>query len=423
MTLTKEKIMIGQGNCTQRIERWMTGVVLGPNTPAGGLRLRLYHVPIGGGQRLLRTWELECIPDQQAFRELVEETDSTAAEEAKELGWGTQRFTLSAETVNGAPLGSVALQYAATTLASGEGSFLDSEPASRDGLIAMCMRHTNMAFQIAENAHSNSQDFLIRFLLMAEKEKARSQEAQAKVYETRAQLADKAFEREVVAETKKKQLEIELHREVAQLDRSQMFTKLAMERLAPLIPAVMNRVFGQGTVPAATTSRDEMMAGIFETLTEEQLVGIQNVLNPGQMANLAMLFEELQAARTGRKTGAAGPEAPGQSGRPSEETAYLAIAHIKKDVLPWAIECIKEGKPLAPPITLSKPIRIFQLFMGNLSRQQYEELVNGDVAFNPAEKDAFVKLAETFNLVPLASKDATAKTNKEPGAGSGQARK
>ena len=40
--------MIGQGNCTQRIERWMKGVVVGPGAPAGGLRLTLHHAPIDG---------------------------------------------------------------------------------------------------------------------------------------------------------------------------------------------------------------------------------------------------------------------------------------------------------------------------------------------------------------------------------------
>jgi len=47
-TLEKESIMIGQGNCTQRIERWMKGVVVGPGAPAGGLRLTLHHAPIDG---------------------------------------------------------------------------------------------------------------------------------------------------------------------------------------------------------------------------------------------------------------------------------------------------------------------------------------------------------------------------------------
>ena len=413
--------MIGQGNCTQRIQRWMTAVVFGPSTPAGGLRLCLSHAPIDG-QRLLRTWELESIPEQQAFRDLVEEIDSTAAEEARELGLSTQRFVLRATSTEGRELGSLSLRYAATTSVSGEPGFLlDSEPATREGQVALSMRHTNTAFQLLGDGYRTILDVLNRRFAEQDRQLERSQEAQSKVYETMAELAEKRFEREVFAETKKKELEVELHREVAQLDRSQMLTKLAVDRVGPLVPALLNRLLGQGTVPAATTSREEMLTSIFETLSEEQLAGIQSVLNPSQMANLAMLFEDLQAARAGGKPGAAGPGAPTQNGRFSEETAYLAIAHIKKEVLPWAIDCIKEGKLLAPPTTLDKPIRIFNLFVGALSRQQYDDLLVGDVPFDQAEKDAFVKLAETFKLVPPASKDAAAKTNKEPGTGSGQA--
>ena len=69
--------MIDQGSSTQRIERWMTGVVLGPGTPAGGLRLCLSHAPIDG-QRLLRTWELDSIPEQPRHSGFGQRIDSTA---------------------------------------------------------------------------------------------------------------------------------------------------------------------------------------------------------------------------------------------------------------------------------------------------------------------------------------------------------
>ncbi len=393
--------MIGQGNCTQRIERWMKGVVVGPGAPAGGLRLTLHHAPIDGGQRLLRTWELDSIPDPQAFRDLVEEIDSTAAEEAKELGRGMQRFTLNAETVDGAPLGSIALRYAAITSVSGDsGSLLDSEPATGQGLVAMSMRQTNLAFGIAADAYRTFLDVVGRWTAQDAKEKARSQDTQDKFYDMMAKLADKHFEREVFAETTKKEMEMELHREMAQLDRSQMLMKLGIERVAPLVPAVLNRILGKGTVPAATTPLEEMMAGIFETLTQEQLAGLQNVLTPSQLASLGMLFEDLQAVRPGSKPGAAGPEAPAHNGRPSAETGFLAIERIKRDLLPWAIEQIQAGQPLTPPPSLANLIRLFKLLLGSISSQEYYDLISVDIAFSPDERQAFIKLAETFNLVP-----------------------
>lgn len=417
-TFNKESVMIGQGQNTQRIQRWMTAVVCGPSTPAGGLRLTLHHAPIDEGQRLLRTWEIETIPEREVLHDLVEEVDGEAAEDAKQLSWGMQRYVLRATTADGRELGSLALRYSATTPTSGEqGAFLDSEPASARGQVALAMRHTDGAYRLLSDGYEQILDALNRRLGQQDQLLDKAMNMQNRIYDTMVDLADKRFEREVFSETKKKELEIELHREVAQLDRNQMLAKLAMERVAPLVPALLNRFLGQGTVPTATTPHEEMLASILETLTDQQLAALQTVLDPSQMANLAMLIQDLQAARGSGKPGAAGPETPAQTGRPSQETAYLALEHIKKELLPWAMERLRAGQPLALPITLAKPTKIFHLFVGALSRQQYDELVNGDVAFNPAEKEAFVKLAETFNLVPPPSKDAPAKAQTGPGTG------
>jgi hypothetical protein len=405
--------MIGQGKNNQRIQRWMTAIVFGPNATAGGLSFTLFHAPIHEVQRLLRKWELESIPEQLAFRELIEEIDNTAAEEATELGWIAQRFDLHAASAEGQALGSLTLRYAAATSASG--AFTDSEPATKDGQVALAMRHTNTAFQLLGEGYRTILDVVNRRFAEQDRQLERSQDAQSKVYDTMAELAEKRFEREVLADTRKKETEIELRREVAQLDRSQMLTKLAVERVAPLIPALMNRIIGKGTVPTTTTPLEEVMAGIFETLTEEQLAGMQNVLTPSQMAGLAMLLRDLQGARQGGKPGAAGTGTASRNGRFSEETPYIAIEHIQKELLPWAIEQIRTGQPLNPPVTLAKPARMFQLFAGALTRPEYDDLLAGDVPFNAEEREAFVKLAETFNLVPPPVQTPTAKSEKGAG--------
>ncbi len=410
--------MIGQGNCTQRIQRWLTAVVFGPSTPAGGLRLTLHHAPIDEGQRLLRTWELESIPEKEVFHDLVEGIDGEAAEDAKQLGWGGQRYVLGATAADGRALGSLTLRYSATTPTSGEsGAFLDSEPASARGQVALAMRHTDGAYRLLSDGYEKILDALSRRLGQQDQLLDKSMSMQNRIYDTMVDLAEKRFEREVFAETKKKELEIELHKEVAQIDRNQMLAKLAFDRVGPLLPGLLNRILGQGTVPAATTSREEVLASILESLTQEQFAGLQSVLNPSQLANLAMLIEELQAARAGRKPGAGGTEAPSQGGRFSEETAYLAIGHIKKDLLPWAIEQIRAGQPLTPPTTLAQRTRLFQLFLGALSRQQYDDLLVGENPFNKEERQAFVKLAETFNLVPPPVQGPAAKDQKGPGSG------
>jgi hypothetical protein len=55
--------------------------------------------------------------------------------------------------------------------------------------------------------------------------------------------------------------------------------------------------------------------------------------------------------------------------------------------------------------------------LGALSRQQYDDLLVGENPFNKEERQAFVKLAETFNLVPPPVQGPAAKDQKGPGSG------
>ena len=54
------------------------------------------------------------------------------------------------------------------------------------------------------------------------------------------------------------------------------------------------------------------------------------------------------------------------------------------------------------------------MLLGSISAQEYYDLISVDVAFNTDEREAFVKLAETFNLVPPPG-STTAKSEKGAG--------
>ena len=106
----------------------------------------------------------------------------------------TQRFILRATSTEGRELGSLSLRYAATTSVSGEPGFLlDSEPATREGQVALSMRHTNTAFQLLGDGYRTILDVLNRRFAEQDRQLERSQEAQSKVYETMAELAEKRF--------------------------------------------------------------------------------------------------------------------------------------------------------------------------------------------------------------------------------------
>jgi hypothetical protein len=59
--------MIATGVNVQRIARWSSAVLLGPNTPAGVIRLTLKRAAVDEEMRLLRTWDLERLPKKQSL--------------------------------------------------------------------------------------------------------------------------------------------------------------------------------------------------------------------------------------------------------------------------------------------------------------------------------------------------------------------
>jgi hypothetical protein len=393
--------MIGQGINTQRIQRWATAVVRGPNAPAGSLRLTLHHASIDDAVRLLRTWELDGIPPREDFDDVIGEIDREAAEDASQLGWGVQRYVLRAATGEGRELGSLTLRYSASAVAPGDaGMFADSEPANARGQVALAMRHTDGAYRLLATGFGNILDSMNRRLGQQDALIEKLMSTYVRQCELTGEMMDKRIEREVWAETKKKEAEIDLHRQIAELDRHEMWTKMGFERLAPLIPVLLTKLGGKGAAPTQATARDEVLAGIIETLTPEQVAGLQGMLTESQMAALMSLVADLQEVRS---PGMTPPPAQGMSSpncKPSDQTGVLAIVRIKKDLLPWAIERLRSAQPLDPPTDMVKIIKIFTLLVKALSRDQYDRLITTDDPLTPAERTAFGRLAEHLNLAP-----------------------
>ena len=72
---------------------------------------------------------------------------------------------------------------------------------------------------------------------------------------------------------------------------------------------------------------------------------------------------------------------------------------------------------MQPPPEVEKPLRIFTLFVGALPAVHFDEFATKDDPFYAEERKVFVKLAETFKLVPKGSAYETAvkDTSTSPG--------
>ena len=221
----------------------------------------------------------------------------------------------------------------------------------------------------------------------------------SKLLQALGEASNKQFEREVWADTKRQESEMRLYKEINETDRKDMMWKLAIERLAPLVPAMVATVTGRTSPPTPTTPREEAMAALLDSLSQEQFSRLGTIFSPEQMANFGMFVDSLRKAKCSEPVytppGASSPDC-----KPSEEVATLAVARIQRELLPWAIEQMKNGDLKHPPIEMNTPVKIFKTFVRALKKAEYEEFVNTDGPFNAVERVAFARLAVLFRVAP-----------------------
>lgn len=391
--------MIGEGLMKQRITNFGSAVLFGPNSPKGPMKLKLVHGAINDEQRLLRTWKLDGLPDREDFRELVDDVDREASEDAAHMAMGLQRYFLVAEDEDGTTLGSLTLRYSAEPQFGSLARFSDSEPATPQGQVAQAMRNTEGAYRMLIGSFGSVLESLNRRLAQQDQVVEQMLAGQTKLFQMLGEAGDKRFEREVWADTKRQESEAKLYREITELDRKDLMLKMAIERLAPLLPAVVASITGRGAPPTPTTAREEAAAAVLDSMSPEQFAKLGTIFTPEQMAGFGMFVDSLRKAR-GSEPGFTPPGTSSPDCKPSEEIATLAVARIQRELLPWVIEQMKDGEVGHPPIELNTPVKIFKTFVRALKKAEYEEFVNTDGPFNAVERVAFARLAVLFRVAP-----------------------
>jgi hypothetical protein len=115
-----------------------------------------------------------------------------------------------------------------------------------------------------------------------------------------AELSEKKLERDVLAEQKRKEAEIEFYREVERIERSTMWAKHGTQILALLLsyaPFVVSRIMGKHVGQSPVTTREEMLAELFGQFSAEQVEGLKQVFSGAQMANFDEIISQIFAAR------------------------------------------------------------------------------------------------------------------------------
>ena len=251
----------------------------------GGVVFTLRHAGLDEGSRLLRTWQVDTIPERDEFRDLVVEIDSAAQDDCEQLGWSTQRYLLMATSKQGKELGSLTLRYATSSLAE-PGITADSEPASPRGQVAQAMRFAEASQRTLQAGMGFIVETLSRRLTAQDQLIAEQMRTQQKYTEQMNAMADRGLERETMADAKRREQGLEFHRTIAEIDHKHALFQFGIERVAPLIPLIGNRLFGKAPAETAAAAHDQLLASILGSLTPEQVAALQKVLTPEQMVGI-----------------------------------------------------------------------------------------------------------------------------------------
>ena len=307
-----------------------------------------------------------------------------------------QRYQARAYLKGNRELGSVALKYAPSLLGTDLMSPADSEPPNERGLVRMLMRQCDTAYGLLAAGYAQMNDTFARRLSQQDALLQCMVGGQVKQFEMMQDVAEKKLERDVMLDQQRRASELEVLRETKKLEQADTLWKYGIDQVGPLIPNILNRILRKDVFPEKTNPRDVMIADFLKSMTREQFAAVASVLSPAQVANLASLFEGLAFKPTGPNS----PAQPNGVEAASEEALRCGLREIVTTLLPWARERLKVGESVDPTTAMPKETGTFKMVLKMLAPEDYDVLVNSNQVLEPEERQLFIKIAETLNLVP-----------------------
>jgi len=170
-----------------------------------------------------------------------------------------------------------------------------SEPATGKGLLGQLMRHNEAIMRTAVMSTNQNMAMMQRTIGRQNEHIEKLLEDRRETFEVTEDLKSQRHDRELAS----------LQMENQEKRYSEMFDKASL-----LLPAVVNRVAGKKLLPENVSPMQDMLKGLAESLTEDQLAKIMPTLKPEQQIALLEFMDmsqgankPLQLVTTNNKTG------------------------------------------------------------------------------------------------------------------------
>lgn len=387
--------MFTTGREAQRLEEFLITLFSGPSMPAEGILLRLYHVGLEDDSRLLKELELAEPPAPEDAREIADKMDQDAREDAESLGLTSQRYLLRAyDRKTGKEVGSVGVRYSGSSLAANGSGFADSVPPNDRGQRVFCMHHVDKAYRTMISGFGMAFEQLNRQSMRNEAMMEKMTQAIGRSFELRGEAAEKVFQQNLLADTRRQEAELALRKEEAGIERERLLLQAGIDKVGPLIPILANRFLGKDSVVTEATPRDHLVKSLFETLTPEQQQVLRQTLSDSQLAMVMEIAESLSKVGGGEQASNVTPKGAFGVMEEMEKQVNAAVDYLRDVLLPWAVGRLEKGEEVDPRLHSQEATKQFGLLLKSLAPKEYAALLGEESPLGVAERKAFAQMAE-----------------------------
>lgn len=259
-----------------KIEKFLRRQIYGRRSEGVCERVELRHLSVGKNRgQEVQIFHLQKRMEEKDTLDLAQNIDDCAQEDANGMG-ALQRYVLLAffadeDSAKGR------LVFRKSSESEDEDSDpIDSEPATKGGLIAQQMRHNEIIMRSSNFAMGSVLNALQRD----------NQELRNEVNQMRQERRDsiEAYEK-ILSLQHERELQTKQH-EFMLKAKEQMFDKISL-----LMPALVNRMAGKKVMPEKTTPESMAIKALMDSITSEQFAKLQEVFNPDQAVSLMQIFE------------------------------------------------------------------------------------------------------------------------------------
>lgn len=208
---------------------------------------------------------------------LVNQIEEVTVDDAEGLASGLQKYAILAEREGGEKYPGRCLFAIAGSDDMEEG--LDSEPANANGLVRQLMRHLEVVQRTAQMGTGHIIQMQARTIEQLAEQNQKMQSKHLEVIDNLEQLKSEQFAREI--EAKREEVKMNVIKDMA-------------SKVQTLLPLVVNKLGGKKLLPEKTTSGEQMVMGLMESLKPEQMEKIAEVLSPEQMTVIMQVYQNMQ---------------------------------------------------------------------------------------------------------------------------------